>query len=106
MAGIQVGISNFTIGGGFGKFDGFNNIDWQWNVGVVYEGGPFGIGAQYATIQDVRGDHSWAAGIGIDYVLAPGMSLQADYIHSKVDFDRSGDVNTADVLLIGLHLSF
>ena len=106
VTGIQVGISEFTVGGGFGKFDGFNNIDWQWNVGAIYETGPFGIGAQYAWVQDVNGDHSWAAGIGVNYVLAPGLSLQADYVHSTVDFRRSESVNKADVLLLGLQLSF
>ena len=106
MTGIQVGISDVTIGGGFGKFDGYNGIDWEWNVGATYETGPFGIGAQYAWIRDVKGDKSWAAGIGANYVLAPGLSLQADYVHSKVNFDRSGSVNIADVVLVGLQLSF
>lgn len=106
MAGVQIAISEFTVGGGFGKFDGYNDIDWQWNFGAIYETGPPGIGAQYAWVQDVNGDHSWAAGIGVNYVLAPGLSLQADYVHSKVNFRRSENVNTADVVLLGLQLSF
>ena len=57
-------------------------------------------------MRDVNGDHSWAAGIGVNYVLAPGLSLQADYVHSKVGFERSGNVNTSDVVLVGLQLSF
>jgi predicted porin len=106
VTGVQIGISDFTVGGGFGKFDGYADLDWQWNVGATYETGPFGIGAQYAWARDVNGDHSWAAGIGVNYVLAPGLSLQADYVHSKVGFERSGDVNTSDIVLIGLQLSF
>jgi predicted porin len=106
MTGIQIGISDFTIGGGFGKFDGYNEIDWQWNIGAIYETGPFGIGAQYAWVRDVNGDHSWAAGIGVNYVLAPGLSLQADYVHSTVNFRRSENVNKADIVLLGLQLSF
>ena len=106
VTGIQIGISDFTVGGGFGKFDGFEDLDWQWNVGATYETGPFGIGAQYAWAQDVNGDHSWAAGVGVNYVLAPGLSLQADYVHSKVGFERSQKVNTSDVVLVGLQLSF
>jgi predicted porin len=106
MTGVQFAISDFTIGGGFGKFDGYNDIDWQWNVGAIYETGPFGIGAQYAWVQDVNGDHSWAAGIGVNYVLAPGLSLQADYVHSTVNFRRSENVNKADIILLGLQLSF
>lgn len=106
MTGIQVGISDFVIGGGFGKFDGYNDIDLQWNVGAIYESDSFGVGAQYAWVQDVNGDHSWAVGIGVNYVLAPGLSLQADYVHSKVNFRRSENVNTADVVLLGLQLSF
>jgi hypothetical protein len=106
VTGIQFGISDFTVGGGFGKFDGYADLDWQWNVGATYEAGPFGIGAQYAWVRDVNGDHSWAAGIGVNYVLAPGLSLQADYVHSKVNFTRSENVNTSDVILLGLQLSF
>jgi predicted porin len=106
VTGIQIGISDFMVGGGFGKFDGFTGLDWQWNVGATYETGPFGIGAQYAWARDVNGDHSWAAGVGVNYVLAPGLSLQADYVHSKVGFERSGNVNTSDVVLVGLQLSF
>jgi predicted porin len=106
VTGIQIGISDFTIGGGFGKFDGYADLDWQWNVGATYEADPFGIGAQYAWVRDVNGDHSWAAGVGVNYVLAPGLSLQADYVHSKVGFERSGNVNTADIVLVGIQLSF
>jgi predicted porin len=106
VTGIQFGISDFTVGGGFGKFDGYADLDWQWNVGATYEAGPFGIGAQYAWVRDVNGDHSWAAGVGVNYVLAPGLSLQADYVHSKVNFIRSENVNRADVILLGLQLSF
>jgi predicted porin len=106
LGGIQVGFADFTFGGGFGKFDGFNSIDWQWNIGATYEAGPFSVGAQYAWAKDVNGDKSWATGIGVNYVLAPGLSLQADYVHSRVNFDRSGSVNTADVVILGLQLSF
>jgi len=45
-------------------------------------------------------------GIGVNYVLAPGLFLQADYVHSKVNFRRSENVNKADVVLLGLQLSF
>jgi hypothetical protein len=57
-------------------------------------------------VEDVNGDHSWAAGIGVNYVLAPGLSLQADYVHSTVNFRRSENVNKADILLLGIKLSF
>ena len=106
VMGFQIDISDFTVGGGFGKFDGFNDLDWQWNVGATYLAGPFGIGAQYAWARDINGDHGWAAGVGVNYVLAPGLSLQADYVHSKVGFERAGNVNTSDIVLIGLQLSF
>ena len=106
VTGIQIGDLRLHRRGRFREVRRLRDMDWQWNVGAIYETGPFGIGAQYAWVQDVNGDHSWAAGIGVNYVLAPGLSLQADYVHSKVGFRRSEKVNKADIVLVGLQLSF
>jgi hypothetical protein len=106
LTGIQIGIDNVTLGGGIGKFDGFNTIDWEWNIGAIYEIGPFGVGAQYAWAKDINGNKSWAAGVGLTFTLAPGLLLQADYVHSDVNFKAAESVNVENIAILGIRIIF
>jgi hypothetical protein len=85
--GLQVGFGGFTVGGGWvdnGNAFSEENVDNQaWNVGVTYETGPWGFGAQYLDVSDLDfedGRDLWAAGGGATYELAPGLSVGADFI--------------------------
>jgi len=85
-----------------------------WALGASYTFGSFGIAAQYADIDgDQNGGNAdreidqWS--IGVSYLLAPGLTLGADYVTADQETETPGAAkvsNSSDAFLIGARLTF
>lgn len=103
QVGGQLAYAGFTFGGAYVdandsgqlKTDKKNDKD-AWNVGLTYENGPWGIGVSYLDEDLGKAGNIVAGGdfqlisVGVNYVLAPGLSLAADVSHFDRDFKEVG----------------
>ncbi|SLN20361.1 porin [Oceanibacterium hippocampi] len=79
-AGLNVTFAGFTVGGAFHQAESAANTDTtDWNVGVRYAMGPWGVGIQYAQFEiepAAGGDRDVkAVEVGGSYTLGPGVVL-------------------------------
>jgi len=115
--GASVTASGFTVGAGYRNLDqgtGANNDEnTDFNIGVRYATGPWGVGVQYANAQrEVSGgtgeDELDAFEFGGSYNLGPGVQLQAGIQHW--DYEDAGNAvvqeNQATIFFVGTYLSF
>lgn len=99
QAGINVGFGPFTVGGGYfdnndsrtnnagvpGVIAGVHDDETGWNVGASWKQGPIGVAASYGQVTtDYTGGQASTDdtmyGIGVNYVLAPGLHLDGDLL--------------------------
>lgn len=104
QAGLRLGYAGFQLGGGYADFDkaaAAGGADSAWNVGVAYSAGAIGVAAQYASVDHTGGDIN-SVGAGATYTVAPGLSVNADYIFvdNKL-LDTEGNL-----VIIGTKLAF
>lgn len=114
--GAQVSFDAFTIGGFYNNsFDSgspvadpaFNSDFERWGVGATYEVGDWGFGINYLGVNNQRGESGWAAGGGVSYTIAPGLSAYADLVFFEDDgVDSFGNVPDGTVFLAGVTASF
>lgn len=122
-AGAQFSYQGFTLGGSYlhddGGARGTNATDdsTQWNVGLRYAWGPWGVGIAYANAQT---DNNAIGGVGggddeIDvtevggsYNLGPGISLEGgvQFWDVKDNLNAAGAENNATIFFVGTVLSF
>jgi outer membrane protein OmpU len=114
QVGAQVSFADFTIGGFYNNsFDsgaavGSDPDDFErWGVGVTYEVGDWGFGVNYLGVHNQAGEDGWAAGGGVSYQIAQGLSAYADLVFFEDDglddFDNRPD---GTVFLAGVTASF
>lgn len=112
LAGTQVTWAGLTVGGlitggdhnrGFTALpeNGNNDSAFSWQIGASYRFGAFTVGAAYHQLK-TEGSAAFAAdqrdtgwGIGGSWAVAPGMSLFAEYLNSKVR-ENGRDLNTVE----------
>ncbi|CAO3448999.1 Outer membrane porin [Azospirillum argentinense] len=121
QVGAQVGYAGFSLGGSYTDFGesgqiqapGSDNTKSRlWVVGAQYTAGPIVVGANYKNSQDAG--QLYAAGkrklevyeLGVGYTVAPGLTLQAQYDHFKLDNDSAGLDDKGDVVLVRSVLAF
>lgn len=105
-AGGQFGWRQFRIGGSYvdnlksGQLKRYQSQDRKaWNIGISYGiTDMWDIGANY--IQENLGGHSGngdyrAFGLSTAYLVAPGLSIAADYVDYRRDFGRNNGNNLA-----------
>lgn len=128
QAGIQGGYAGFTLGGGLvyqGKSglasdDGKAVNAYSWRVGAQYQTGPlaFGVGYDYAQ-KDVDlgaattrvGDTgqkktSQQIGAGLNYTVAKGLDVAAEYDYVKTKNTFSDISDKANVVTVSTKLAF
>lgn len=115
-AGAQIGIAGFTIGGGYrndnlGRGTGVGGDRTDYNLGVRYAMGPWGVGIEYAHVkidQTVGEDTVKAFEIGGSYDLGPGVQLQAGVQRWKGEDNANVAAleGTSTIVFIGTFLSF
>ncbi|CAO3352198.1 porin [Azospirillum melinis] len=121
QAGAQVGYAGFAIGGGYidygksgqNKRPGVATENTRnWVVGAQYTAGPIVVGANYKNGKDAgsfftAGDRELQVyEIGVGYTVAPGLTVQAQYDHFKLDNDASLRDDKGDVVLVRSILAF
>src|SRR3954447_2136377 len=96
QAGAQFGFAGFTLGGGYTNWGGASSpgagllLRDAWNFGAAYEIGSFGIAGGYAKIQDEISGNADVWAVGLNYAIAPGLLLQADYVQFQQNLIGSG----------------
>jgi len=114
--GARIGIAGFTIGAGYrndnlGRGTGAGGDRTDYNVGVRYATGPWGVGVQYARLeidQVVGEDEVDAIEIGGSYDLGPGVQLQAgiQFWDAEDNLSAVGSEGESTILFVGTFLSF
>jgi predicted porin len=112
VGGAQVTWAGLTVGGimtggsynrGFTALpeNGNNDDAFSWQLGASYRFGAFTVGAAYhqlkseGSIADAADQRDTGWGIGGSWAVAPGMSLFAEYLNSKVR-ENGRDLNTVE----------
>jgi hypothetical protein len=120
--GTQIGFGNFEFGGSYvSQGDSLtasgSGIDTTgFNVGATWSQGPWAFGVSYVDVDfdgrsanwipigNVPTDDAMAAGVGVNYVLAPGLAVQADLVYfdiestnSTLSFDSDGSSTVGSV---------
>lgn len=111
--GAQIGIAGFTIGAAYrednrGLSGSFDRTDY--NVGVRYATGPWGVGVQYAHAEQELGGAGEpevdAFEVGGSYDLGPGVQLQAGVQFWDADNDNLAVDGESTIVFVGTFLSF
>jgi hypothetical protein len=104
--GGNLGYAGFKAGVVYGV-TGFEAADDDEVIGVgaSYETGPWSFGVQYAEFLDGDFEDDMGVSAGVDYVLAPGVTLGAvvEYADGK-EFDRAAGAE--DAWAVGLMMGF
>lgn len=113
--GGRLGFRGFTLGAAFrGSEGGLEPAHEDWNVGLSYAAGPWGVGVHYGRraqeteIEDVK-EGLDALGIGGSYNLAPGVRLSGGFQWWMLDeTDREADAprEKAWFAFIGTNIRF
>lgn len=95
--GASATYAGFTVGGGYLDNDDSattsGNEYSEWNAGVTYEQGPWGVGlsAVFAEVETTADDYeAQAYGLGGVYEVAPGLTVSSDVIFFDIDQPASG----------------
>ena len=116
--GLNVGMSGFTVGGGYTDFSdntsASNNDGEAWELGVGYETGPYSLSAAYMTSSNKgtaatagdNEDEAWQ--IVATYDLGAGVALTATYF--DIEADAEGAATTTkrggNGLIAGIEVGF
>lgn len=119
--GANIGYAGFKLGGsysnhtesGYAKTAAFKDDQEFWMVAGQYTTGPLTLGVAYSESTDagsatVRGDRSFdTITAGLTYVVAPGLSVGAEYTHYSLETNEAGvtDID-GDVLILTTRLTF
>lgn len=81
--------------GGAGN-SGNDNLERNYNFGVVYETGPVGVGLAYANTKDTDDDTRRNFAVGASYTVAEGLDLfgQVDYFIVDAGYNAGGNGNS------------
>ncbi len=110
--GASIGFSGFTIGGAYRVDDrGIDSDRDDYNIGLRYSTGPWGVGIQYAHAEvDESDDEIDAIEIGGSYAFGPGMLLMAgvQFWDHETDTGALGGASDGDstIFFLGTHVSF
>ena len=115
--GGQISVAGFTVGGAYTDRENLGGIDGadqvQYNAGVRFATGPFGVGVQWAHVEASTGvgvddDELDAFEVGGSYALGPGVVLSAgiQYWTSDSGQNDSDEENDATIGFIGTHVAF
>jgi predicted porin len=115
--GFNVGFSGFTIGGAYRNDDlGLstgNSEQHDYNLGVRYATGPWGVGLAWARITREAGpglgeDETDAYELGGSYNLGPGIVLSGgiQYWDLEDNLNAAANENQATIFFVGTHLQF
>jgi len=103
----NVGFAGFTVGGIYGSADsnaaGSKNDVTGYGFGVGYETGPWGFGAQVAIGDDAQ-DDLMGYSVGVDYALAPGVTVGV--IGEYAENDKPGVTTNDDSFAVGVFTNF
>ena len=113
--GAQFGFAGFTLGGAYRDDNNGTNtansdrIDY--NLGLRYATGPWGVGIQYAHMENgagAAGDNEVDAfEVGGSYALGPGIVLNGGAQFWQHDFANPATAdNDATIFFIGTHIGF
>jgi predicted porin len=109
-AGVDVGISNFTVGGALGVGDGGRVGDGiAWDAGATYSVGPWMIGASYFHGSAEGGgggeDELDALQSGVSYAFGPGITARANVLWTEWD-GADGDSSAGFGGVLGMQVGF
>jgi outer membrane protein OmpU len=124
--GLNVGMSGFTIGGGWTDYDdtqaaGTTGLDSTegsgWELGIGYETGPYSLSAAYMNVDDkgtatAGDDEDTAWQVVATYDLGAGVALSATYFNIEADGEGSGTTTAtgrkseASGLIAGIEVGF
>lgn len=119
--GVNVGMSGFTVGGGYTDVDGevaatasTASVDGNiWELGVSYETGPYSLGAAYmnssADATTAAGSDEWTAWqVGAAYDLGAGVGLVAQYVNDEYDNEGAAAAgkSSASSIIAGIEVGF
>jgi outer membrane protein OmpU len=109
--GAAVSYMGFELGGSYGVWmvDGNDNDMENWNVGVGYTNGPYGVAFVYTDSHTDNGandvdSHSFQ--FSGNYVLGPGIDLGAAVFHGNEDTPAGTADRETTGVLFGIGLSF
>ncbi len=110
-AGLNVGFSNFTLGGSVGVENSDRASDGvAWDIGASYSLGPWAVGATYFT-SEVEGadgggeDELRAMQAGVSYALGPGITASANTLWAEWDGEGGEDAEGFGAIL-GMKIGF
>jgi predicted porin len=110
-AGLNVGFSNFTLGGSVGVENSDRATDGvAWDIGASYSLGPWAVGATYFT-SEVEGadgggeDELRAMQAGVSYALGPGITASANTLWAEWDGEGGEDAEGFGAIL-GMKIGF
>jgi len=110
MAAISY--AGFKVGGQYGVTEyndaGFDDVEGL-GLGVEYATGPWGFGLQYTVMLGGNGgdgfrEDDWGLSAGVDYALAPGVTLGAVVEYGEAD--KADPVKGDDAWAVGVLSSF
>ncbi len=109
-AGVDVGISNFTVGGALGVGDGGRAGEGiAWDAGATYSVGPWMIGASYfrgtAEGGDGGSDELDALQSGVSYAFGPGITASANVLWTEWE-GAGGDGSAGFGGVLGMQVGF
>jgi predicted porin len=110
-AGVNIGLSGFTLGGSVGVEDSDRATDGvAWDVGASYSLGPWAVGATYFT-SEVEGDAGGgedelqAMQLGVSYAVGPGITASANTLWAEWD-GEAGEDATGIGGILGMNIGF
>ncbi len=111
--GARLGFAGFTFGGAYRVDDrGIDSDREDFNIGLRYATGPWGVGVQYAHAEvDEADDEVDAIEIGGSYSFGPGMVLSAGVQFWDIEVDTGaigGGASEGDstIFFMATHVSF
>lgn len=119
-AGLQIGYAGFKFGGfysnhgdsGYATAATFKKDQQNWGLSGSYETGPVTLGLAYSNYVD-EGDDTIRAKreldlfqVGVNYVVAPGLTVGAEWSHFDLDSDTLGSDDKGNIFVLQSVLVF
>lgn len=119
-AGLQLGYAGFKFGGfyanhgdsGYASSARYKEDQQRWGLSGSYTTGPVILGVAYSNYKDagdatVRGDRELDLfQVNVNYLLAPGLTVGAEWSHFDLDTDTVGSDDRGNVFALHTVLTF